>query len=42
VIDAYLGAHHDTDISELEESVVAQHEHGPGDEPAVPRKEDSA
>lgn len=42
VIDAYLGAHHDTDISELEESAVAHHEHGPGDEPAVPRKEGSA
>lgn len=27
VIDAYLGAHHDTDISELEEIVEAEHEH---------------
>jgi branched-chain amino acid transport system ATP-binding protein len=25
VVDAYLGAHHDTDISELEELVVAEH-----------------
>jgi len=45
VVDAYLGAHHDTDISELEEVVVAGHEHAPGaeaDETAVPRKDGSA
>ena len=45
VVDAYLGAHHDTDISELEEVVVAGHEHASGDAAdgsAVPRKDDSA
>ena len=45
VVDAYLGAHHDTDISELEEVVVAGHEHAPGDaadESAVPRKDGPA
>jgi neutral amino acid transport system ATP-binding protein len=26
VIDAYLGAHHDTDITELEEILEQQHE----------------
>jgi len=45
VVDAYLGAHHDTDISELEETVVAGHHHDSGDEThetAVPRKEGPA
>jgi branched-chain amino acid transport system ATP-binding protein len=45
VVDAYLGAHHDTDISELEEGVATGHEEAPGDathENAVPRKDGSA
>ena len=45
VVDAYLGAHHDTDISELEEVVVTGHEQAPGDpahETAAPRKDGSA
>jgi len=43
VIDAYLGAHHDTDISELEEVVVAEHTRADAtDERAVPRKDDPA
>ena len=43
VIDAYLGAHHDTDISELEEVVVSEHAHGDAaDESAAPRKDGPA
>jgi branched-chain amino acid transport system ATP-binding protein len=42
VVDAYLGAHHDTDISELEEVVVAEHGHATGDEPTAPPKEGPA
>ena len=45
VVDAYLGAHHDTDISELEEVVVVGREGSSGDaadESAVPRKDGPA
>ena len=42
VVDAYLGAHHDTDISELEEVVVAEHRHATGDEPTAAPKEGPA